>query len=56
MQNFFAFFFFLPAPILLIAMVENTNANNIWYHGAFLIFLLIVAIVYSCVKDSMYRY
>jgi hypothetical protein len=56
MQSFFAFFMLIPAPILGIAMVENTNANNIWYHGAFLLFLLIVAIVYSCVKDSMDRY
>lgn len=52
MQNFFAFFFFLPAPILLIAMVENTNANNFWYHIGFGVFLLVIACIRGCMEDS----
>lgn len=56
MQSFFAFFLLIPAPILGIAMVENTNANNFWYHTGFLSLLLIGAMIYGCIKDSMDRY
>lgn len=52
MQSFFAFFMLIPAPLLSIAMIENTNANNIWYHGGFLAILFIAACIWACIKDA----
>ena len=52
MQSFFAFFMLIPAPILLIAMVENTNANNLWYHIGFVAVLFVVACAVGMIKDA----
>jgi hypothetical protein len=52
MQSFFAFFMLIPAPILGIAMIENTNANNVWYHAGFLAVMFIVVCVWACIKDA----
>ena len=56
MKAFFAFFMLIPAPLLSIAMVENTNANNVWYHGGFIVFLFIVAFIWMAIQDSYDRY
>ena len=53
MQGFFGFFLLIPAPILLIAMVENTTEANVWYHTGFIIFLFILACVIGLIKDAM---
>ena len=52
MKSFFAFFMLIPAPLLSIAMIENTNANNIWYHGGFLAVMFIAACIWACIKDA----
>lgn len=52
MKAFFAFFMLIPAPLLSIAMVENTNANNFWYHSAFIAFMFVVVCVWTCIKDA----
>lgn len=52
MQSFFAFFMLIPAPLLGIAMIENTNANNVWYHGGFLAVMFIAVCAWLCIKDA----
>ena len=56
MQNFFAFFMLIPAPLGLIAMIENTTMQNFWYHVGTLAFFFISAFVWSFAKDAMERY
>ena len=53
MKSFFAFFMLIPAPILGIAMIENTNANNFWYHSAFIALMFVVVCVWACIKDAL---
>ena len=52
MKAFFTFFMLILGPIFGIAMIENTNANNMWYHVGFLAVMFIVVCVWACIKDA----
>jgi len=53
MKSFFAFFMLILFPIIGIAMIENTNANNFWYHSAFIGLMFVVVCVWACIKDAL---